>query len=62
MCLHSNFVGRGDDGLFDEGNEDCLFLNVYVSAAARQEQKNAGLALPVAIFVHGECVSECVRK
>jgi hypothetical protein len=30
---------------------------VYVSAAARQEQKNEGLALPVAVFVHGECVS-----
>lgn len=40
----------GDDGLFDDGSEDCLTLNVFVnleySAAATEP-------LPVAIFVHG---------
>jgi len=44
----------GDDGLFDEGSEDCLYLNVFVSAKARTRiQQDPSSSLPVAVFVHG---------
>lgn len=41
---------RGDDGLFDEGDEDCLFLNVFV----HEPTSESSAPLPVAIFVHGD--------
>jgi carboxylesterase type B len=51
-------VSRGDDGLFDEGDEDCLFLNVFVNKNMMDEVvQNKAASLPVAIFVHGECES-----
>lgn len=40
----------GDDGLFDDGSEDCLTLNVYVNLNATAASSEP---LPVAIFVHG---------
>lgn len=45
----------GDDGLFspDHGNEDCLFLNVYVDLDVANAAKSAGKPLPVGVFVHG---------
>lgn len=45
----------GDDGLFspDQGNEDCLFLNVYVNLEAANAARTSGATLPVGIFVHG---------
>jgi len=44
----------GDDGLFssDHGNEDCLFLNVYVNLEAVKASNKSG-PLPVGVFVHG---------
>lgn len=40
----------GDDGLFDDGSEDCLTLNVFVNTEVAQASSTP---LPVAIFVHG---------
>lgn len=42
----------GDDGLFssDHGNEDCLFLNVYVNLDVHRDSNDL---LPVGVFVHG---------
>lgn len=40
----------GDDGLFDDGSEDCLFLNVYVNM---DYASSAAAPLPVGVFVHG---------
>ena len=40
----------GDDGLFDDGSEDCLTLNVFVSNNSSDSHSNL---LPVGIFVHG---------
>lgn len=44
----------GDDGLFssDHGNEDCLFLNIYVDLDAVKNSNKNG-SLPVGVFVHG---------
>lgn len=44
----------GDDGLFssDHGNEDCLFLNVYVNLDSLNSRSKNKL-LPVGVFVHG---------
>jgi len=39
----------GDDGIFDDGSEDCLFLNVYVNL----NYTYAEGSVPVGVFVHG---------
>lgn len=45
----------GDDGIFsaDQGNEDCLFLNVYVNLDAVKTTNDSNALLPVGVFVHG---------
>ncbi len=43
-------IFRGDDHAFDEGSEDCLYLNVFVNL---NYSTSASAPLPVGVFVHG---------
>ena len=48
ICPQLNF-GLDNEGLLDGSTEDCLYLNVYVPAAP----KNNSRSLPVAVWLHG---------
>lgn len=53
---HGHFCPQylwGDDGLFDDSNEDCLTLNIFVNADVINRQMGENDLLPVGIFVHG---------
>merc|ERR1712012_515633 len=48
ICPQLNF-GLDNEGLLDGSTDDCLYLNVYVPAAP----KNNSRSLPVAVWLHG---------